>query len=162
MITLTTSMWNRATISLVLLLMAKRSCNSPSCFFTYSLACWTNFIFLRIDHGCWRTLPKTSLCKRIFSNICSWDIPASSILIAVLLTFTFFFSEYFILNLWISNVVTYSPELVVKADDLLRSDIKLASSGIIDDIGEDDLLCFWCLPFLMLNRLWSIAFTLAE
>lgn len=57
---------------------------------------------------------------------------------------------------------TYSPEVVVKADDLLRSDIKLVSSGNIEDTGEDDRLCFWCLPFLTLSRLCSIAFTLAE
>lgn len=63
---------NRAHKSFVLRDIANRSCNAPSCLATYSLACRTKRNFLRMLHGCNLTDCSTSLCKRIFSNICSF------------------------------------------------------------------------------------------
>ncbi len=103
---------NRAHKSFVLRDMANRSCRAPSCLATYSLACRTKRNFLRMLHGCNLTDCNTSLCRRIFSKICSfvdsWCVPSPND-IAVLNT------RPYVNEKWIEDkMCTYSPELVVK------------------------------------------------
>lgn len=157
----------------------------PSCLLTYSFACWvwnlmawichpilyadlflrlsgqsppTNLNFLRISHGCCLTWSSSSLCRRIFSNICSCVAASPSMLIAVLIynlkkclymRKVFCGLKFISLNRKIRS--THSPELVVKTDERRRSLSK----------GEEVLL----LPpftFRMDVRRWRMAVIEAE